>query len=197
MSFVGNGDVSIWMKYSLAGRYKCNQPINFINSAEFWWMVLSCKSTEQKRQEKNRKKRTSCWPLVRLNKCGVHRHHLWKSWRGGGRDPRWSYFSKSQGGGPEPGPPLDLCMNIIVCLSSLQTGNWTLFFTHGQWNTFLCTRAIEHFPLKTSNWTLSFTHEQLNTFHYTLVTGSWTLWYTQSFAGADSGFFFGGGVLFQ
>ena len=141
---IGNGDVSIWVKYSLAGRYKCNQPINLTNSAKFWWMVLSCKSAEQKRQEKNRKKRTSCWPLVRLNKCGVHRHHLWKSWRGG-RDPRWSYLSKSRGGVRNPVPHW-------ICA-------WTLLFVY-----LLYKRAIEHFSSHTGNEILSFTHGQLNIF---------------------------------
>jgi hypothetical protein len=41
--FIGNGDMSIWVKYYQAGR-KCNQPINLTNSAKFWWRVLSCKN---------------------------------------------------------------------------------------------------------------------------------------------------------
>ena len=87
-------------------------------------MVLSCKSAEQKRQEKNRKKRTSCWPLVRLTNVGFI--DTTENLGGGGvgihGDPT-SQNLRGGGGGPEPGPPLDLCMNIIVCLSSLQTGN--------------------------------------------------------------------------
>jgi hypothetical protein len=69
LDFIGNGDMSFWVMYSLARRnLNCNQSINSTNSAKFWRRDLSCKSCYCNfARRKNRREWTACWSLVRPN----------------------------------------------------------------------------------------------------------------------------------